>query len=61
VYDAAALRALLVGFQVAKAEYYAALGRQTWVPAGQEALNDVDSVEGEFVRGVACVVAVKPG
>jgi len=59
VYDAPGLAGLLRGFEVRDARYFEGVGRSYWMPVPAGQLAGSDSATAGYVRGVACVCAVK--
>ena len=60
VYNGYTLRKLLRNFQIRKIEFFSAAKQWYWVACSEEEASSADSISGNFVRAVACVVADKP-
>lgn len=59
VYDYKSLLSLLRNFKIQNIEFYEGLNREYWIPVDKKELEDVSSVQKDFVQGIACIVAQK--
>lgn len=59
VYDEAALRQLLTGYDIHTESFFkAGPGRSHWLPATKAELATVDSTDDGWIKGLACVIAL---